>query len=238
MAGNVIADAGLWGVAAVLAGATGNLIENNSIGVAADGSTPLPHSDDGVRLYVDAADNTIQNNTIAFNAGNGVGLRSDSGGGNRITGNSIFSNGFLGIDLNLDGVTANDTGDVDVGPNDLQNFPVLSAIATATDTVDGTLHSGSEQTFTVELFSSPGCDPTGHGQGRVFLGSGAAVTDISGDATFAIASVLPLEIGEFITATATDPAGSTSEFSACFEVPLFADGFEGGNASAWSGSFP
>ena len=43
--------------------------------------------------------------------------------GNAILGNSIHSNGSLGIALDNDGVTANDAGDADVGPNNLQNFP-------------------------------------------------------------------------------------------------------------------
>ena len=49
-------------------------------------------------------------NTIAFNQGIGVSV-SDSGVGNRVLSNSIFLNSNLGIDLNRDGVTANDFGE-------------------------------------------------------------------------------------------------------------------------------
>src|SRR5205814_180330 len=43
--------------------------------------------------------------------------------GNIIRGNSFFNNFNLGIDLNADGGTSNDSGDGDSGPNNLQNFP-------------------------------------------------------------------------------------------------------------------
>jgi len=66
-----------------------------------------------------------------------------------ILNNRIFDNAGLGIDLtpitdettNLagDGVTPNDAGDADSGPNNLQNYPLLTGI-TAT-TVTGTLNS-------------------------------------------------------------------------------------------------
>ena len=44
---------------------------------------------------------------------------------NSIRGNSIFSNNYLGIDLNGDGVTTNHSGFL-AGPNDFQNYPVIT----------------------------------------------------------------------------------------------------------------
>jgi len=44
---------------------------------------------------------------------------------NRIQGNLIHSNGGLAIDLGNNGVTANDTDDVDTGANGFQNYPIL-----------------------------------------------------------------------------------------------------------------
>ena len=77
-------------------------------------------------------------NVIAFNA-KGVVVGSsvtDLSAGNLITQNSIARNDGPGIDLANDGVTLNDDGDVDTGPNALLNFPVLeSALLQGTDLV-------------------------------------------------------------------------------------------------------
>src|SRR5205814_7427661 len=69
-----------------------------------------------------------QSNIISGNAANGITIIGNLASGNLIDMNSISSNGALGIDLGTnvgyDGVTPNDTGDGDSGPNGLQNFPV------------------------------------------------------------------------------------------------------------------
>src|SRR5207248_2426609 len=138
---NVISGNG-WGVSIASGSAppTGNVVQGNYIGISADGSTPLSNRVEGVRLT--GAVNTIIGgtvpeaaNVIAFNGtapqpGIGTGIEVLSGTGNSIRGNSIFSNGALGIDLANDGVTANDNGDADTGPNNRQNFPVISSVVT------------------------------------------------------------------------------------------------------------
>ena len=65
------------------------------------------------------------NNTIAFNRGTGVAVV--TGSGNTIQENSIHDNAALGIDLGDDGVTANHVG-FEAGPNNYQNYPVLSGV--------------------------------------------------------------------------------------------------------------
>ena len=69
-------------------------------------------------------------NLVAFNATAGVQVWQGSSD-NAILGNSIRDNGALGIDLIGNGITANDAGDGDEGPNNLQNFPVLTGSSAA-----------------------------------------------------------------------------------------------------------
>jgi hypothetical protein len=157
-----------------------------------------------------------EGNTIAFNTGAGVVVDPDEGGtGIQIRGNSIYSNGGLGIDLAGDGVTPNDPGDADAGPNGLQNFPSLSvALAGASTRVTGSVNSSADTTFTVDFYASPAADPSGFGEGARYLGSAVVTTNAGGNAGFAVTLAAATTPGEVVTATATDPAGDTSEFSA------------------------
>ena len=126
----------------------------------------------------------------------------------------------MGIDLGITGVTTNDLGDADAGANNLQNFPVLTlASSRSTDTlIQGTLNSRSNTAFRIDFYANLVCNASGFGEGQIPLGFITAVTDASGNApiSFQIPSVLP--VGQFMTATATDPFNNTSEFSPCVVV--------------------
>jgi hypothetical protein len=116
------------------------------------------------------------------------------------------------------GLTPNDPLDVDAGANGLQNFPVLTAAQSdgmMTTTIEGSLNSAPNASYRLEFFANDLCDPSGHGQGQTFLGDATVMTDAGGNAAFAVVLPAPAEEGQFITATATDLAGNTSEFSAC-----------------------
>jgi len=173
-------------------------------------SAAVPNEGDGI--FVDAGGNQIETNTIAYNSGTGVTV--GDGTGTAISRNSIFSNGGLGIDLGGDGVTPNDPGDTDTGPNNLQNFPVLTSalVSSGKLVVKGTIDTPNPETVVLEFFANavpvPGGDPSGYGEGAVFLGSATAAPD----GTFS-AVLPPVAPGTLISATATDAAGNTSEFA-------------------------
>ena len=201
---------------------SGNLVESNLIGTDATGTAALANGENPNEpgVYVLASGNTLARNTIAFNRAAGVYVANPATGV-RITENSIFSNGTLGIDLGPVGVTDNDFGDADAGANNLQNFPrMLVAYQSSSTTVMGFLgfFAGSTASYTLEFFSSPTCDPSDHGEGRVFLGAVDVADNGSGQAPFTATLSQTVAAGEVVTATATDAGGNTSEFAPCLRV--------------------
>ena len=81
----------------------------------------------------------------------------------------------------------------------------------------GVLNSAASTSYAVEFFASPTCDPSGFGEGQYFVGQLPVSTNASGAGSFNVA-ISAVPVGWFITTTATDPAGNTSEFSACMQV--------------------
>ena len=200
-----------------------NVIAGNYIGTDISGASALGNGENGILIEGDAFDNTIggsdgiSGNIIAHNAEDGITLEDDETLGNMILGNSIFENGQLGIDLGNDGVTPNDPGDIDEGPNNLQNYPLLTSTAVSDGevTISGTLNSAANAAFTISFFSNSACDDSEHGEGETFLGESLIETDSNGDAEFEITLSATLS-DTVVTATATDEDGNTSEFSQCF----------------------
>lgn len=221
---NVVSGNGQVGILISGKFATGNKVQGNYIGTDAGGLNPLGNGKAGVWVQDGSNNNIIggmQNsagNLIAFN--NEAGVQVLSGTGNLISENAIFSNALLGIDLGMDGFTANDLLDADSGANDLQNYPILSSatVGSAGTKILGALQSQINTTYTVEFFSNNACDPSGYGEGQAYLDSINVTTDVSGEAIISVTLPIQVPKGQFLTATATDPAGNTSEFSACVEV--------------------
>ncbi|MCH8124180.1 MAG: T9SS type A sorting domain-containing protein [Bacteroidetes bacterium] len=175
----------------------------------------MSYNFDGAGVQINGDSNALSNVTIRNNNGSGVAVL--SGTGNSIRTSAIFDNGGLGIDLGGDGVTANDVDDSDVGANDLQNYPSLGVVTAENGHIEGNLTSTPDTKFTIDFFASPTCDITGFGEGMTYVGSTTVTTDNLGSVDFnEFVGVNLINVGEAVTATATAPDGSTSEFSECF----------------------
>jgi hypothetical protein len=82
--------------------------------------------------------------------------------------------------------------------------------------VTGTFSSTPSTQFYLEFFGSTQTAPGGAGESEAFLGSTAVTTDATGQASFSLS--FPVVFGTYVSATATDPNGNTSEFSLAFPV--------------------
>ncbi len=207
-------------------GANGNVVLGNFIGLGADGITPLGNRWHGVELLATTTGNIIGD--VTPGAGNRIGYTQDIRTGvrvrdgcvgNSIRGNSIFANDALGIDLGTAGPAPNDAGDGDTGANNLQNFPVLTA-ATGRylTTISGSFNSRTNGLYDLDFYGNAATDPTGYGEGLRYLGTKRVLTDGAGNAAFTVTLTNAVSLGAFVTATATDAAKNTSEFSA--NVPV------------------
>jgi hypothetical protein len=190
-------------------GTRANTVINSWIGVDSTGQNAMGNGKNGV-LISNSNDNVVGRarttpgpnlslpaNLIANNAENGVFVQ--SGSRNAFRANSIHDNALLGIDLAS-------------GANLNQAAPVLTSVLQLAQGVQisGTLTSKPRSTFSVEFFANY----TSGSSGRISLGTKLVTTNGSGLATFTfVGPVLPLG-ANFITSTATDSLGNTSEFSA------------------------
>lgn len=176
----------------------------------------------GIVVNSTGTDIRITGNTIRNMTNSGVAVLSTSKVA--IYANSISGNGGLGIDLGTTGVTANDAGDGDSGPNDHLNFPAITGVNVRGPNQLGynfTLDvPAAANSYRVEFFANSAADPSGHGEGERFLGH-VDITHAGGAQSFTgtLATLQPVSIGNIISATATrrTAVGAwdiTSEFSA------------------------
>lgn len=203
--------------------ANNNLIDNNTIISAITA---------GIGIGDNASDNTISKNIITGTTGvGGVGgsgvLVSSAGTGeptrNTITQNEIYNNAGLGIDIDEsggfttaygNGVTVNDGILSAAGVNELMDYPVVTIANLAGNSLTLSGYIGTtpnQSTFAgarVEFYRADS-DPSGHGEGRTYLGF--LVADANGNFSGTL-TVSGLTDADEITATATNVNGSTSEF--------------------------
>ena len=243
-----------FGSGAVTGLVTENTITSNGYNSAGSPSTePI-----NVAFHSLAAGTSITFSNNIVSASGGPGVVVDTARGIVITQNRIFGNGApsgLGIDLDprgvdpnlyapAQGVSLNDSGDADAGPNDTLNFPVIqTAIVNGSNlTVSGWARPGS----LIEFFLAA-ADPTGFGEGATYSftateGSGSDTdatsstygpgavngvvqgTDTTNRFSFTLPTPSGVTPGVGLTATAR-LGGNTSEFSALLVVstaPLYA----------------
>jgi trimeric autotransporter adhesin len=231
-------------------GGTGTLIESNFIGTDISGTNPLSNGQavvfgqDGIFVEVESLVHTLRNNLIAFNNGNGVNIPNVSSSPGTpafrisILGNAIFSNAGLGINPGEAGVTQNDNQDTDGGANELQNFPVLdsavlstvsspasgSVTAASLTTINGTVNSTPNASFTLQFFFGSSCQGSGRqltGSIPLLLGDQPVTTDSNGNVQFSFTFDFPAGFSSgFVNSTATSATGNTSEFSECIAVRI------------------
>lgn len=187
-----------------------NLISGNrrhGISIATPFAAPEPFQATGNKILGNLIGTDIVGAGPLSNAGAGVFIRDEDSSKNEVAVNGIAFNGGLGIDL----------GDEVVAPN----APVLtSAFAFGTTlTILGSLNNSlPDTTFVLEFFANGASDSSGFGEGQTFIGSEALATDASGNASFTATLQIAVLTSQLITATATDPEGSTSEFARCVQV--------------------
>ena len=208
---NYIAGHAQYGVTISDSGTTGNLVQGNSIGVNLSGAA-APNGYQGIALFGGSQSNTIggtavgASNLIADNTAEGVGVFDNTTLDNTISENSIFGNSPVGIG-------------VYTGSNNGQVAPTITSAVLSTATnpggtdVSGSLSSAASTTYRIEFFASASGN-----EGQTFVGSTSVKTDTNGAASFTVSLAAALPSGYVVTATATDPTGDTSPFSATSSV--------------------
>jgi hypothetical protein len=193
--GNVISannDSGL-----VISGATttGNTVAGNIVGLDANAVGQLGNVEQGIALFDGASGNIIGG--TAIEAGNVIG--GNAGAAVLVDGPTTLQN-----TIRFNEITGNfGTG---IALSNDGNLHLAAPVITGLGSVDGTAVPGS----TVDLYASS------DGQGETYLAT--AVADGNGDFTSPVD--VEVAVGLFITATATDASGNTSEFSEGFFVDL------------------
>jgi len=230
---NFIGSNGGAGIELETANALNNVVVSNFIGTDYF-DTDLGNGGAGVLIDNSASMNEAAFNTIAHNGG--AGVRVISGEKNNIRINSIYQNSGLGIDISLVGVTDND--DDAVGTR-WQNFPTISQAIGGHNVgvISGNLTT-TPGNYDIDVFAGTGCDASGHGEGRTWLGDIALVVPSpvggadqgSKNFTMNVHRYFPFVLtGSTITLTATDLFGNSSEFSSCkayTDDTIFSDGYD------------
>lgn len=234
------------------------------LGAELSGNTVRANLGDGIYLRGATTSGTlVRGNTVTGQAGDGIFL--DGAGGNAIgtisplqpndvrqnggvavrvvnaSGNSIRGNvlreHFRSVVLDF-GLSGNDPFDGDAGANQLQNYPIPMSVASGNGAwaLLWGLMSAANTTYNVDYYVGA-CGQDGRGEAHRLLRSVQVGTDARGlfrGVDFFL-EALPAE--PYLTLSATDLAGNTSEMSPCIPLGeaqrIFRDGFESGALDGW-----
>lgn len=233
---NTIINSGLDGVLMDVAAASGNLVQNNRIGIADTicigdfcfgGSAPNGRF--GIYLSFGPHDNIIYRNTIRYNTSAGISIGSSAGATslrNWLVANSLYNNGAQGTLFNVYNGADNDAlaSNQDMANRGL-NYPEVTRAygGTRKGWVEGRLRT-LNGSYPLDVFSSAAPDPGfPRGEAEVFHRSYYSVVinnapnNQNGVANFRVSfSASPAQslVGRVVTLTAADNVGNTSELSA------------------------
>lgn len=234
-----------WGVDGIeLDADPTSVITNSFIGTDVTGTVAKPNILAGVRASSGAVGGAdLQGNTIAFNGGPGVAVVASTETVT-VSHNSIHSNAGLGIDLNDDGKTQNDSGDGDSGPNDLLNTPAITSVADAGSgqiRIDALVDVPAGD-YMVQIFKNPlGGNANGDVQAQTLEASVPIISAGSGNQPHNF--VVPGTVGDRITLTLTQDVSlvglkATSEISqAVTAVPAQTAGVRDASLNRNDGTF-
>lgn len=213
-------------------GASSNIqVVGNNLGVMDDGVTDYPNHGPVVEVnqqsnYIYIHGNIIKNAQNDYNDSEDGVLISGLSQNVSVLSNSISNNENMGIDIDNNGPTVNDTEDADSGTNRQLNYPTYYEITeSGGDTNVKYLLNAPAGEYRIEFFSNTVADLPGPGEGEVYIGFQNVVLD----GTFGqkLEHTLPGVNHNNLTMTATEindssPTGfgATSEFGAEGDAPV------------------
>lgn len=209
------------------ASAVGNTISANCVGLNMAGAV-LGGVQTGVRVEAGATLTTIGSldvencNFIGGCTGKGIVVAGAATSGTNIQPNYLEQITGLPIDLNDDGITANDAGDGDSGANGLQNGAVITRAMTDADgaTYAEMSYNGvANRTYRVDAYHTSTPNASGRGGATNFLGRLQITTNASGNWTghITVGNGVDFPAGQSISLVITDLVTSnSSEFAQNF----------------------
>ncbi len=195
----------------------GGILNEGSLAVADSVVSDNQASSGGSAIHSIGAALAVQGSSIHNNAdrdsdSTSVAAIRVAGGSAQLHSSVFYNNDGLGIDRGAAGVT----------PNGSVGVPLYPTLTRAFDNqghtvIQGRLPSSPMTISRVEFFFSESCDPSGHGEGEVYLGGISTRSTPAGVASLLFVTDAHPD-GGWISALATNHLGDTSEFSGCTRI--------------------